>query len=376
MDILDIFYNYVIKEASTGRINCFMYYNVLFETYIKEDNIKIECPIKYNNVVVPVLIIRNKENFNTLLIYYVEKAKIFYDNTNYKEEQLNGEYYDKYRVCPEKVIMSRLWSIDTYEDFEEPEKFLKRRIAFLESDLGESKKEFSYSDKLDGNITLSIEKDKIDYETPYKMVINSINESGSIYKFPEIKFGIDGDIVYIYAIQNKDNRTNKYIKYMNRILYKIGEGFDSYEDNFDMYEEGNLRDVSASFVVALNMAISYFNSLGYSKFCAPSFLVTRWNAKRIMAERNSIKNPYEDVFELYDAIDSHERLQSNLTEKFLRTFLRLTHHYDNLTVDSYPFDNHIDSNLYLSVNGELISNNGLLNETANIVKSNNKSKNI
>ena len=36
MDILDMFYNYVIKEAATGKINAFLDYRVVFETNILE----------------------------------------------------------------------------------------------------------------------------------------------------------------------------------------------------------------------------------------------------------------------------------------------------------------------------------------------------
>ena len=41
MNILDIFYNHIVEEASNGRVDCFVYYNILFETYIEETDTRI-----------------------------------------------------------------------------------------------------------------------------------------------------------------------------------------------------------------------------------------------------------------------------------------------------------------------------------------------
>ena len=40
-EILDVFYNDFIKEAATGRIDCNMFYNILFATNILRDG-KVE----------------------------------------------------------------------------------------------------------------------------------------------------------------------------------------------------------------------------------------------------------------------------------------------------------------------------------------------
>jgi len=45
MDILEIFYNNVIPEAMTGRINCLSYYNVAFSTEIIDENKRYSCKI-------------------------------------------------------------------------------------------------------------------------------------------------------------------------------------------------------------------------------------------------------------------------------------------------------------------------------------------
>ena len=59
-------------------------------------------------------------------------------------------------------------------------------------------------------------------------------------------------------------------------------------------------------------------------------------------------------------IKEQERIQANLTEKFLRTFLRLSEQYNNLNITAYPYE--IDSYLSLEVAGRLTSENKLLND--------------
>ena len=38
MNILDIFYKNIVPEATSGRINCLMYYNIAFSTNVVEEN--------------------------------------------------------------------------------------------------------------------------------------------------------------------------------------------------------------------------------------------------------------------------------------------------------------------------------------------------
>jgi hypothetical protein len=39
-EILDIFYNYILKEAASGVVDCFMKYNICFSTIIREYGIE------------------------------------------------------------------------------------------------------------------------------------------------------------------------------------------------------------------------------------------------------------------------------------------------------------------------------------------------
>ena len=59
-------------------------------------------------------------------------------------------------------------------------------------------------------------------------------------------------------------------------------------------------------------------------------------------------------------------IQSNLTEKLLRTFIRLSHHYDGVDVTSLPMED--DSSLHLKVTNMDNCNNELLSEIRDLTR--------
>lgn len=363
MNILDLFYHHIIPEAQTGRINCFFYYNMPFSTVLVETSQRYDCELKIDGLLIPTLVIRNKQEFDRLLVEYVKTASEFYDDQNFEEEVLNGSVYDEEsKICREKIILTLLFANMTVEDFENPHLYLKRRIAFLNQHL-EKKYELGSSTFLKSDLEIEVKKDRIYNEAPYQFIVKT---KGGEYIFPKVKFGIDDHKAYIYAIQGEKQRETALSKKVNRLLYKIGEGFNSLEDNFTLYEEGNLKDVTASFLVALNMAFAYFKELGIDEVIAPSILIERWNAKRMALE---VKEKYQNwsAEKKAEEYEKQNQLQSNLTEKFIRTFLRLQHHYSNLEIYSFPQD--LDSQLHLRWNGkEEVCNNTLLSETNRLVQ--------
>lgn len=221
---------------------------------------------------------------------------------------------------------------------------------------------FRYCDSLKGNLFLSIEKDIINNETPYQMVFKCISNDGDNFIFPKIKFGISDDTVYIYAIQNKKNEDNSFCKKINRVLYRVGEGFQL--DTSELDE--NFKDITASFLVSLNMGISFLFNNGFNKIVVPSILVERWNAKCISNKLKIEKKKLNDS-DIRDLEDKHDILQQNLTNKLIRTFLRMGCHYNNIDIISFPYE--VDSclNIYLN-NNDIICNNSLLYETYKLVE--------
>ncbi len=366
MNDINVFYDEIINEASTGRVDCFFMMNLLFSTYIREENKTIEA--KKNDdgrYLIPRLVIKNKESFNKLLTEYLALARKKYDLSIYQDE-LTFADVENYEQVINKIILTTLWANATYDDFSESEEFLRKQIAFLKDETFSEYEEptiVGYSETLGGYVEVENVQETILNETPYSLKISVIEpETNERYTFPLVRYGIEDNKCYIYAVQKnkKYDEENKFKKRVNRRLFQIGENFDTKNDTYENYGEGNLKDVSASFVVASNIALGLLASKGITDIVVPSILIERWNAKEtgiiVKSKREENSQEYIDSNK-----EEHNKIQNNLTEKLLRTFLRIVSHNKTFNVTAYPFD--IDSSLHIKTSEELDCNNTLLNET-------------
>lgn len=361
-DILDIFYNSIIPEASNGSIDCFMYYHICFNTSIEGELIKGNNPYYID---APVLEIRDKKAFNDLLTEYVELALDFYDDSYFYDEVLSGEYRtDENKLCKEKVLMTLLWSNATVEDFQNPCSFLIRQKNYLEKDILTDTENVGYSEILGGNIVTKVAKTrKISWESPFAFR-SAITNGEDAYDLPAVRFGIQDDVIYIYSIhQGKNTRRSKKI---NRTLYKVNENFNSHGEN------DSLKDITPAFLVALDLFILHFQKLGYEKFKIVSYLPERWIDKKIMIHKKAMK--LEQKSKSYDDLTKKlMSIQDNLTQKFCTTLLRLQYHYgDGISIDSYPFET--DSYLTFSCNDLSYSDNSLFQELSSLYADINEKK--
>lgn len=341
MNILDIFYNEVIKEGSIGRIDCGFIYNVMFSTIT--ENMQYESTRK--DLQIPTLQINNTKEFNMLLTTYIEKAYNFY----------NKDYYDSEHDYIKAILVFLIANM-TAEEFQNPNEYIKKRIAFLDNTTEQRLDErfFVGNSSYIGDIEAVITKEPIYEETPYSLKFYGVHS-----KFPTIRFGIIDNIVYIYAIQNeKDAMIDKK---MNRTLYKINDGLDTTNESYDNIRDfENLTGVTASTVVSATLALSFFLRNGYTNIRMPSFLPIRFNAKEITSEKK-LQKVINDVN--FDEItkqlfEKNIEIQRNISDKFIRTFRRISYHFNNINIDSYPFD--IDSYLHLTMNENIDCNNDLL----------------
>ncbi len=366
MNDINVFYDEIINEASTGRVDCFFMMNLLFSTYIKEENKTIEA--KKNDdgrYLIPRLVIKNKESFNKLLTEYLALARKKYDLSIYQDE-LTFADVENYEQVINKIILTTLWANATYDDFSESEEFLRKQIAFLKDETFSEYEEptiIGYSETLGGYVEVENIQETILNETPNSLKISVIEpETNERYTFPLVRYGIEDNKCYIYAVQKNKryDEENKFKKKVNRRLFQIGENFDTKNDTYENYGEGNLKDVSASFVVASNIALGLLASKGITDIVVPSILIERWNAKEtgiiVKSKREENSQEYIDSNK-----EEHNKIQNNLTEKLLRTFLRIVSHNKTFNVTAYPFD--IDSSLHIKTSEELDCNNTLLNET-------------
>lgn len=341
MNVLDIFYNEVIKEAREGKVEAYFTYNILFNTLIDDKLINIENDIN-GRLLIPTLNIKNKNLFDDLLIEYTKQAYKFYKSNKY--EELDEHDYIK-------TILTLLWSNATSEDFENPLSFLKKRISFLNNNINEEKNIISSL----GNIYVSIKKDRVEQETPFYLNI-TINDN----VMPMVRFGIFNNSVYIYAIQNVKEVDRD--KKLNRQLYKVNDGIDLKNESDDnILDFENLKGITPSALVSATIALSFFKDLGYDNFIIPVLLPVRWNAKELMYERKlkKIEEENKEKF-LQEKYAEHDKISRNLSDKFIRTFRRLEYHFDNINIYALPFIDDID--MHINVSEFTMCNNPLLEE--------------
>lgn len=353
MDILDLFYNKVIKEASQGDVDCFLHYNIIFNTFIAEENLLISGHTNNENVFVPTLYIKNKQKFDYLLIKYVKLAYAFYQNTDFDDIRLKETFENAGNgISKEKLILTLLWLNATYDDFEDPISFLEKRIAYFLENRLISDSVIGYSKILKSKIFMEQKKDDIECETPYRLLFSLENVNGRYY-LPEVKYGIFEGTIFIYAIQNGNNPLVRNSKEINRCLYKVGEGFND--------ASNELKDITPSFLLSINLALSYFKTLGFKKIVVSAAFIERWNSAVI-----SIGKSLLSIEERNEYLIKQEVIYQNVTEKLVRTFLRLAYHYDGIDIISYPFDG--DSNLTIEITDLNKCNNQLLAETSILVR--------
>ena len=351
-----IFYE-LIKEAYIGRVIIDNEeWNYSFNTIIMEDNKEIfRLENKDNNI---CLIIKNEDNFFKLLEEYINLEL----SINRKTLNIINE---KDKI---KFLIVNLFANGTTEDFINPENFIRRNIEFLKDNT------FNYLDKglevnvdnllKDTYLEIKREQNSTMMETPNKMTFVLKNNEDK-HELPSIYYGIveENGIkkCYIYGIQaSKKNENNKFNKNINRLLYKINNGVEDVQEYYDYknnksdyYPEGNISDVTMSFVLSLNMFVTLLQSENIQEIKAVPYLPVRYNSRELAASRSE----REDLFE------RNKRIQNNLTNKFIRTFRRLEEQNKNIKVTMYPYE--LDEFLTIEIdNNKKEITNKLLEETS------------
>ena len=234
-----------------------------------------------------------------------------------------------------------LFSNLTYSDCDNIYEFIKRNILFVKNKLLYDTEILFNENKIEIKIVDSYQ------ETPY--CFKSFISSGeSSYELPTISYGIADDVCYIYAIQDKNkDKTSPYNKKIKRILYRINNGIKESQD-YEQYKNGesdyypeNISDVSPSSVLALTIFLKQLSNLNITKIKVVPFLPIRYNAKEeayknridYLLKSGQLEN---EMIEYYK--NEHLRIQNNLTQKFIRNFFRVSHHFPNILINSIPYE--------------------------------------
>ncbi len=334
----EIFYE-LIQEASQGKVI------IDNEIWPIGFNTKFEALNKgiMNNFSeqFPTLIIKEEEKFFQVLNEYVLlelslKHKTFTFVKNTKKNNI-------------KFILAYLFVNASTQDFLNPITYIKRRISFLQDTTFHDidKKTFDLGAALLNTQLEIINKEQsIMMETPYKMEMafkKIENDQEIIYPFASINYGIQiQDLCcYIYSIQKpKDNQNATSFKKISRILYKLNEGVSdleskeylNYKTGNDSYYPENISDVTIPFVFSLTLFLNFLQQKNIRKVKVVPFLPLRYLSRQIMSDN------IEDVQKKEQLKERNNRIQENITNKFIRTFNRTAFHFPDLQIISYPYE--------------------------------------
>lgn len=271
---------------------------------VKRIGKKVIITPKRDKEYIPDFVINDADVFETNLKKYLEAVR----TTNIKSTQMNDRHNEKY-------FMFNVWKNATSSDFLNPEKFIVRYTNFIKDNTFSEFDELTQIGKIDGNMLLAQRiQDDYGFETPYIMHL-SLTNGKYIYNLPWIRYGIstnqNGDkIAYIYALQkmeqSSDERYNEEIK---NFINKVNTGEKQY------------RNVTPNAIAALAIFLGMLEGQGIKGIKVPDFLIGRYG-------RFSTAKTEEET----------DRIQTNLTNKFLRNFLRLDNQLENLKIEPIHVD--------------------------------------
>lgn len=322
----------------------------------------------------------NERNLSTLVINNEEEFFRYLEIYINKELKLNRKhlsFVDDKDKAHTKSIMTYLFANMSTEDFLNPVACLRKRIGFLEDTT------FSLFDELfafnaipGAKLRVKQEMQSIYMETPY-IIDMSICFNGQETKLPYISYGIceeDGKkVCYIYSIMNhkvnnKSLEENQELtKKVHRLLYKLNKGvYENESQEYKDYKEGksdyypeNISDVTPSFVFAAVTFLTILQSKGIETIKVVPYLPIRYLSRGIAASNANS----EEVRKQRE--ERNKQIQTNATDKFIRTFRRAAYHMKGLEIVSYPYE--LDECLNMELHDRKINNKLLQDVSENIM---------
>lgn len=370
IEVEEIFFNQILPNLKNGSIEIPIY-NTNSNGDIFTFNVLVDA---YDETSPYYLCIQDKEKLVNSLYEYM---KIMLSNDSSINKQ---NIYDKI-----KYYLTLLWVNATYEDLRNPVRFIQKYIDFNNNPLFED--EFTYASNIeslnDADIDVIIKREPANMETPYSFnaQINLFdNGKENNYYLPSICYGVSGDICYIYSIQNSGMFASNpgFEKKIKRLLYKMNENVSSHENEYfkeykrlekqgnnmeDEFYPENISDVSVSAILALTVFMDSLNDMGIKNIKVVPFLPIRYkNRKSEYEKKYQLKLKQLKVDEIKELKQNLEEkrllIQSNLTNKFIRDFMRLKHHFNGIDILSYPME--VDEYLSININNMECHNNKLI----------------
>jgi hypothetical protein len=277
------------------------------------------------------------------------------DNVSKLDEAIKNYWYainnnpTKFSVLDQrhelKYYIINVWKNATNSDYDNPIGLYERYTDFLnDKTFSEYINNPIEIGKINGySYYFSVRENLHGFETPYEFVFFVVDSNNieNMYIFPSIRYGItekDGrKLGYICALQNefKPNESdfhNEIRSYLNKI-----------NENISGMKNRGVH--SPNFLAAIITLTGLFHKYGINQIKINDFNINRWD--------------YLCRQEMY----TEERLfeiQRNITDKTMKTFIRLSDEINGFKVTAYPSD--IDNYMYMKFGDKIYSNNRVINE--------------
>ena len=310
----------------------------------------------------PVMVVNNyKEFFELLRQIYEKQIELYFKRTN-----MSG-----FAVWEMENLFKYIWLRATPDDFNNPEEFLRKQAQMIKDKTFEKYDEEMSLGRLKslGDNILSIKNaiarpwDENDREIEIRIYDKKYYDNTQLYrrpnyKLPVIRYGIyekDGKkVCQIGSIQNTnfEDEKNDVEKKLEREKYKLNKDVDKEE----------VISIEPKNILALSLFINILAKEGITEIEVPSIYVLdyEYHQKRGKSlvqklEKDWTKQRIEKWPEQYEREAKYAKnnfkkedvISEIKTERFVKIFKRLLHHYPNGKVKSYPGE--LDNYFRLSI---------------------------
>lgn len=271
------------------------------------------------------LIIHNPEQLKqNLQIYWDTIQKISLKSTTIDKRH---EY---------KYYCSSLWKNATSFDFSHPEEFIQRYTSFILDQTFSSLDNFTYLGKFsDCKLYIKRKQAPIGFETPYELEAVLV-QNQNVVPFPILRYGISEKervkTAYIYALQREHYERTE-------LQIALEKKWDIIKKSVSSMQNRGIH--TPAFLLMASLFLGLLDSENIKEMCIPDFFPRRYY---------QIQNTGNDA----------DSIQRTITDKFLKTMIRLAGEFDHLEISGYPGD--IDSFLHLKIKGPLFSKNKYLQD--------------